>query len=512
MDYPRASGILLHPTSLPGPFGIGDLGKEAEAFVDFLSSTGQRYWQTLPLGPSGSSDSPYQARSSLAGNTLLVSPERLLRDGLLAREDLTDIPDFPDDRVAFKRVRPFKRGLLARAYERFRKGSAAALSAEFDEFCRCHAAWLDDYALYRAIRDASGGTVWNRWDKGLARRDPAALRDARERLSDQVEAEKFSQFLFFRQWASLRNYCRQRGIRILGDVPIFVAHDSADVWTLPAQFKLASDGSPRVMAGVPPDYFSPTGQVWENPVYDWDRMKADGFPWWIARIRTTLELVDVARIDHFRGFLAYWEIPGGDRTAERGQWVPAPGRELFEALRLALGDLPLVAEDLGTITPDVDALRDACGFPGTRVLQFAFAEDSTGRDLPHNYPRNVVAYTGTHDNNTVVGWLGSRAGEDSTRSEEQVRRECELALKYVGCRDRNEIHWDFIRAIFASVAHTAIVPIQDVLGLGSEARMNVPGTRTGNWAWRLRPGSISDEACARLREMTELHGRLPSTP
>ena len=509
MDYPRASGILLHPTSLPGRFGIGDLGKEACAFVDFLAATGQRYWEILPLGPSGSSDSPYQARSALAGNTLLVSPERLLDEGLLARADLADLPDFPDDRVAFQRVGPLKQGLLRKAYERFRKGSAAGLRAEFDEFCRRHAAWLDDYGLYRAIRDARGETAWNQWEKGLAWRDPAALCDAREHLGAQVDAEKFAQFLFFRQWASLRSYCHQRGVRILGDVPIFVAHDSADVWTHPAQFKLDAAGAPRVMAGVPPDYFSSTGQVWENPVYDWERMKADGFSWWIARIRAALEMVDVARIDHFRGFQACWEIPGGDQTAERGQWVPAPGRELFEALREAVGDLPLVAEDLGTITPDVDALRDACGFPGTRVLQFAFSEGSSGRDLPHNYPRNVVAYTGTHDNNTVVGWLGSRAGVDSTRSEEQVRRECELALKYVGCRDRSEIHWDFIRAVFASVAHTAIVPIQDVLGLGSEARMNVPGTRTGNWAWRLRPGSISDEACARLREMTELYGRLP---
>ena len=509
MDYPRASGVLLHPTSLPGRFGIGDLGKEACAFVDFLAATGQRYWEILPLGPSGSSDSPYQARSALAGNTLLVSPERLLDEGFLVRKDLADVPDFPEDRVAFKRVRPFKRKLLGKAYERFRKGGAAGLRAEFDDFCLRHAAWLDDYALYRALRDASGGIVWNQWEEGLARRDPAALRDARERLGEQVEAEKFAQFLFFRQWASLREHCRQRGIRIFGDVPIFVAHDSADVWTHPDQFKLDARGAPRVMAGVPPDYFSSTGQIWENPVYDWDRMKADGFPWWIARIRAALDMVDVARVDHFRGFLASWEIPGGDPTAERGQWVTAPGRELFEALRAALGDLPLVAEDLGTITPDVDALREACGFPGTRVLQFAFSEDSTGRDLPHNYPRNVVAYTGTHDNNTVVGWIGSRAGVDSTRSEEQVRRECELALKYVGCRDRKEIHWDFIRAVFASAAHTAIVPIQDVLGMGPESRMNVPGTRTGNWAWRLRPGSISDEACARLREMTELYGRLP---
>jgi len=509
MDYPRASGILFHPTSLPGPFGIGDLGKEARKFVDSLAATGQRYWQILPLGPSGSSDSPYQARSAFAGNTLLVSPERLLDEGLLARDDLADVPDFPDDRVAFHRVRPFKRGLLLKAYGRFRNGSDAALRADFEDFCRRHAAWLDDYALYRAVRDVKGGVSWNRWENGLARRDPAAIRDAGERLHDQVDAEKFSQFLFFRQWASLREYCNRHGVRILGDVPIFVAHDSADVWTHSSQFKLDASGAPRVMAGVPPDYFSPTGQVWENPVYDWDRIQADGFPWWIARIRATLEMVDVARIDHFRGFLADWEIPGGDPTAERGQWVPAPGRELFEALRQALGDLPLVAEDLGTITPDVDALRDACGFPGTRVLQFAFSENSSGRDLPHNYPRNVVAYTGTHDNNTVVGWLGSRAGVDSTRSEEQVRRECELALEYVGCHDRNEIHWDFIRAVFASVAHTAIVPMQDVLGLGSEARMNVPGTRTGNWAWRLRPGSIPDEACARLREMTGLYGRLP---
>ncbi len=507
MSFSRSSGILLHPTSLPGRFGVGDFGPEAYRFADFLTAAGQSLWQVLPLGPTGYGASPYACFSAFAGNTLLISPELLVEERLVERDELSSRPEFAgDDRVDFNRAQEFKERLLEKAFARFKRTTDTGLRSAFLTFCERYASWLDDYALFRALKDRFGGVAWNDWDVSLARRDAAALNGAREELRDGIEAQKFYQFLFFKQWLVLKDYCNERGIKLIGDIPIFVAHDSADVWTNPGEFKLDERGAPVVVAGVPPDYFSATGQFWGNPLYNWEHMRADGFRWWIARVAATLQTVDLVRIDHFRGFAACWEIPGGDRTAERGRWVEAPGRELFTAIRQALGELPIIAEDLGVITPDVEALRDDFGFPGMRVLQFAFGGDTQNQDLPHNYHRNVVVYTGTHDNDTTVGWYESAAGTGSTRDAAQVAKEREFCLKYLHT-DGREIHWDFIRAVFGSVANIAIVPLQDVLGLGARARMNLPNSTSGNWSWRYESDALTDEHSKRLKELTQLYAR-----
>jgi 4-alpha-glucanotransferase len=500
----RVSGILLHPTSLPGPYGIGDLGPEAYKFVDFLVAARQSLWQVLPLGPTGYGDSPYACYSAFAGNTLLVSPEQLMTDGLL---DSAPPAANASRRIDFGEAHKTKDALLRRAYERYTKTTDTALRSIFETFAQKHAHWLEDYALFRALKDAHGGVAWNEWESSLVRRTPAAMERAREELREQIEAHMFYQFLFFRQWFALKSYCNEHGVSVVGDLPIFVAQDSADVWTNPGQFKLDKNGIPLVVAGVPPDYFSTTGQLWGNPLYNWERMRADGFSWWIERVRATLTVVDIARVDHFRGFAACWEIPGGDKTAERGQWVEAPGRELFDAIRKALGELPIIAEDLGVITPDVVALREEFGFPGMRILQFGFGSDSKNIDLPHNYVPNVVAYTGTHDNDTTVGWFQSVAGEGSTRTAQQIERERGFCLAYLNS-DGMEIHWDFIREVLASVANTAIVPLQDLLGLGTEARMNLPNSTEGNWSWRYDSESLTDEIATRLKKLSELYGRI----
>ena len=496
----------MHPTSLPGKHGIGDLGDEAYRFADFLAESGQSLWQILPLGPTGYGDSPYQSYSAFAGSTLLISLQRLVDEGLLSADDLAHAPHFPEERVDYDRVAEFKRPLLRKAYENFKRTTGAGQRQHFEAFRQWAASWLDDYALFRALKDAHGGVAWTEWEPGLIKRDPAALAHAREALREPIEAQKFYQYLFFKQWDALKDYCNRRGIKIVGDIPIFVAQDSADVWTHPEEFKLDEKGRPVVVAGVPPDYFSATGQLWGNPLYNWERMIAEGFRWWIERVRASLQVVDILRIDHFRGFAACWEIPGGDKTAERGRWVKAPGRELFRAIRQALGELPIIAEDLGVITPDVVALRDEFGFPGMRILQFAFSSDTDNIDLPHNYVRNVVVYTGTHDNDTTVGWFNSAAGTGSTRDAAQIAREREFCMSYLNT-DGREIHWDFIRAVLASVANMAIIPLQDVLGLGTEARMNLPATTSGNWVWRYRSGVLTDEMSKRLKKLTALYGR-----
>jgi 4-alpha-glucanotransferase len=506
VSFPRSSGILLHPTSLPGPFGVGELGDEAYRFVDFLKASGQSLWQVLPLGPTGYGDSPYQCFSAFAGNTLLVSPEKLIDEGLLTREDLARAPSFPEEKVDFGSVIEFKNQLLETTFERFRQTANSELRSYFEHFTRQSSAWLEDYALYRAIKNEQGGKAWNEWPPELARRDNSALAGAGERLRDEVEAQKFYQFLFFKQWAALKAYCHEHEVKLVGDIPIFVARDSADVWMNPDQFKLDEAGNPLVVAGVPPDYFSATGQLWGNPIYNWDRMLADGFRWWIERVRSTLEIFDIVRVDHFRGFAASWEIPGSDKTAERGRWVNVPGRELFTAIKNALGDLPIIAEDLGVITPDVESLRDDFGLPGMRILQFAFGGDTLNADLPHNYIKNCVVYTGTHDNDTTVGWFTSVAGEGSTRDREQIERERRFCQDYLGSRG-SEIHWDFIRALLASVADTAVIPLQDLLGLGNEARMNLPNSTSGNWAWRFKAGALKPEIVERLRKLTRVYGR-----
>jgi 4-alpha-glucanotransferase len=510
MNFPRASGVLLHPTSLPSNYGTGDLGPEAYRFVDFLADSGQTLWQVLPLGPTGYGDSPYACYSAFAGNTLLISPERLVTEGLLFESDLPKTSQQLADRVDFGEAYKFKDAILQLAYERYKKTTNTNLRSAFETFAQRSSNWLDDYALFRALKDAHNGVAWNKWGPALVRRTPAALDRAREELREQIEAHMFYQFLFFRQWFALKSYTNQHGIKIVGDLPIFVAHDSADVWTNPEQFKLEKNGTPVVVAGVPPDYFSQTGQLWGNPLYNWEGMLADGFTWWIERVRATLAVVDIVRIDHFRGFAACWEIPGGDKTAERGQWVAAPGRELFLSIRKALGQLPIIAEDLGVITPDVIALRDESGFPGMRILQFGFGGDSKNSDLPHNYERNVVAYTGTHDNDTTVGWFHSVAGEGSTRSADQIERERTFCSDYLHS-DGEEIHWDFIRAVWASVANTAVVPLQDVLGLGASARMNLPNSTSGNWSWRFRSGALTDKIASRLKELTKLYAREAET-
>src|SRR5687767_6621062 len=501
MEFPRTSGILLHPTSLPGPFGIGDLGPQAYKFVDFLVAAGQKLWQVLPLGPTGYGDSPYACYSAFAGNTLLISPEQLVVEGLL---DAAPAGVSERTKIDFGEAHKLKEDVLRRAYERYTKTTDTALRSAFETFAQQHAHWLEDYALFRALKDSHGGIAWNEWEPALVRRSPAALESAREELRVEVEAHMFYQFLFFRQWFALKSYCNKHGIKVIGDLPIFVAQDSADVWTNPDQFKLDKNGKPLVVAGVPPDYFSTTGQLWGNPLYNWERMQADGFAWWIERVRATLTVVDIARVDHFRGFAASWEIPGGDKTAERGQWVETPGKELFTAIRDALGRLPLIAEDLGVITPDVIALREEFGFPGMRILQFGFGSDSKNIDLPHNYVPNVVAYTGTHDNDTTVGWFHSVAGEGSTRTAKQIESERKFCMDYLNSHGK-EIHWDFIRGVLASVANTAIVPLQDLLGLGTEARMNLPNSTEGNWAWRFK--ALDPDLALRLKELSDLYGR-----
>ena len=497
----RRSGVLLHPTSLPGPYGIGDLGPEAYKFADFLIAAGQSLWQVLPLGPTGYGDSPYACYSAFAGNTLLVSPDQLIKEGLL---DTAPHSTSATHKIDFGDAHSVKDQILRRAYELYTKTTDTALRSAFETFAQQHAHWLEDYALFRALKDAHGGVAWNEWEPALIARTPSALERAREELREEVEAQMLYQFLFFRQWFALKRYCNDRGISIVGDLPIFVAQDSADVWTNPEQFKLDKDGKPIVVAGVPPDYFSSTGQLWGNPLYNWERMLDDGFKWWSERVRATFTVVDIARVDHFRGFAACWEIPGGDKTAERGQWVEAPGRELFTAIRKTLGELPIIAEDLGVITPDVVALREDFGFPGMRILQFGFGSDSKNIDLPHNYVPNVVAYTGTHDNDTTVGWFNSVAGAGSTRTAEQIERERKFCMDYLNT-DGKEIHWDLIRGVLASVANTAVVPLQDLLGLGTEARMNLPNSTEGNWAWRVN--TLTTDLAVRLNDLSKLYGR-----
>ena len=497
----RASGILLHPTSLPGPYGIGDLGPEAYKFADFLVAAGQSLWQVLPLGPTGYGDSPYACYSAFAGNTLLISPDQLIKEGLL---DAVPESTSSINKIDFGEAHNLKDQILRQAYVAYTKSTDTALRSAFETFAQQHAHWLEDYALFRALKDAHGGVAWNEWEPSFIRRTPSALERAREELREEIEAQMFYQFLFFRQWFALKCYCNERGISIVGDLPIFVAQDSADVWTNPEQFKLDKNGKPLVVAGVPPDYFSSTGQLWGNPLYNWEGMLADGFKWWIERVRATFTVVDIARVDHFRGFAACWEIPGGDKTAERGQWVEAPGRELFTAIRKTLGELPIIAEDLGVITPDVIALREDFGFPGMRILQFGFGSDSKNIDLPHNYVPNVVAYTGTHDNDTTVGWFNSVAGEGSTRTATQIERERKFCMDYLNT-DGKEIHWDLIRGVLASVADTVVIPLQDLLGLGTEARMNLPNSTEGNWAWRF--SALTSDLGVRLNDLSNLYGR-----
>lgn len=506
MGFPRSSGVLLHPTSLPGPHGIGEFGPEAYRFVDFLHSAGQKLWQVLPLNPTGYADSPFQCFSASAGNPLLISLERLADQGLLNRNDLRSIPTFPVETVDYDAVIRFKMPLLQRAAQNFFNDSSAQDRGRLDEFSQVNGSWLDDFALFMAIKEAHNLAAWTQWPSDIASREPEAMQRWSERLAPFIAAQKFFQYEFFRQWQELRAYGRERNIRIIGDVPIYVAHDSADVWSNRQFFLLDERGMPLSVAGVPPDYFSATGQLWGNPIYNWPLLKQTGYEWWVGRMRSALRLYDIVRIDHFRGFEAYWEVFGNE-TAANGRWVKGPGGELFAVLRKALGDLPIIAENLGVITPEVEAIRHEFGFPGMAILQFAFGNDPQAPMFkPHNYVPDLVAYTGTHDNDTVVGWWASSGKGDSTRTPEDVAKEHAYARAYLGFKDQ-PINWVLIRGIMSSVANTAMAPMQDILGLGSRARMNLPGTSSGNWKWRMRAGAATTELATQLKEMVSLYDR-----
>ena len=505
---PRSSGILLHPTSLPGRFGVGDLGSEAFRFVEFLKDAGQRLWQVLPLGPTGYGDSPYQCFSAFAGNPLLISLERLAEQGLLPAAALSQAPAFPETEADYGRVIPWKMALLESAARDFLANARGPARDQFDAFCTARAAWLDDYALFMSLKHEHGQEfIWTHWDAAARARRTEAMAVARERLAAKIGLYRFYQFEFFNQWQALKDYCSACGIRVMGDVPIYVAHDSADVWAHPEYFELDGDGNPSAVAGVPPDYFSSTGQLWGNPLYRWDVLAAEGYRWWIARLAATLRMVDLIRLDHFRGFEAYWTVPAGETTAVNGCWIKGPGAAFLEAAQNALGKLPLVAENLGVITPEVEAIRLQFGFPGMSILQFAFGKDPQGPDFrPHNYPRERVAYTGTHDCDTTVGWWTSSGRGESTRTEEDIRKERDYTRRYLNL-DGQEIHWAFIRALMSSVADTVVFPLQDVLGLGTEARMNLPGTPSGNWHWRVKSGALTPALSRQLRELTETYER-----
>jgi 4-alpha-glucanotransferase len=496
----RASGILLHPTSLPSPFGIGDLGQDAYEFIDFLHRTGQKYWQILPLGPTGYGNSPYMCYSAIAGNPLLISPAILLADGLLTGEEIANLPDFRRDRVDFSLVIDTKHNLFRQACGRFRAEATPEQLAAFEGFCEGQIHWLDDYALFMALREANEGKSWDNWEPELIKREPQALIHWRNELKDEIYYHQFLQFQFFTQWLNLKQYANKYGIEIIGDIPIYVAHDSADVWANQEFFELDPEtGAAALMAGVPPDYFSETGQLWGNPVYNWDKLVETNFNWWIQRFESLLKLVDIIRADHFRGFQAFWAIEQGETTAINGGWIKAPGAELFSTLREKWGKLPILAEDLGVITPDVEALRDQFEFPGMKVLQFAFGSDNDNPFLPYNYGRNFVVYTGTHDNDTTVGWF-----------EQANDYERDRVLKYLGQVSPAGINWDFIRLAMSSIATISIIPLQDVLGLGKEARMNFPGIAEGNWEWRFPSGALTDSIQYQLKDITEIFARLHS--
>jgi 4-alpha-glucanotransferase len=493
MKFNRSAGILLHPTSLAGPYGIGDLGPTAFEWLDWLAESGCKLWQVLPLGPTSYGDSPYQCFSAFAGNPYMISPDILLEQGLLKQEDLADMPAWDDQRVDFGRLYLWKPALLERAFQHF-SSATGPVKAEFDSFCAENAGWLDDYALFMAIKETYDGGAWDLWPKALRLRETTAMQEARRTLAGLVVRFSFYQFLFFRQWKNVLEYAHEKGVQIIGDIPIFVAFDSSDVWAHPDLFYLDKDGNPTVVAGVPPDYFSPTGQLWGNPLYKWEVHKASSYAWWLERIRATLKLVDILRIDHFRGFAGYWEIPAGKPTAEIGCWVPGPAADFFNAVQANLGSLPILAEDLGVITPDVVALREQFDLPGMKILQFAFS----GPDnpfLPHSYPKNCAVYTGTHDNDTTRGWY-ERAPET----------EKDFARRYLQI-DGSQIAWDLIQHAWNSVAVFSLAPLQDFLELGTAARMNYPSKLGGNWEWRMNGEALSDGLQKRIKEMNWLYQR-----
>jgi 4-alpha-glucanotransferase len=494
----RGSGILLHVTSLPSPFGVGDMGPPAFRFVDFLAETKQSLWQVLPLNPTDPEhySSPYHSTSAFACNPLLISPDLLVEDGLLDKSDIQSPLEFPPDRVDYRAVGAYKEKLFRRAFDHFKGGRD---QYEYEKFCSENASWLDDFVLFKALKSHFNGAVWSDWPQDLRDRRKEALQWAIEELGERADMERFLQYVFSRQWNALKKYCNERGIQIVGDIPIYVEHDSVDVWAHPEIFKLDGEKRPSVVAGVPPDYFSETGQLWGNPVYRWDVLREQGYTWWIQRMERNLSLCDVVRIDHFRGLVAYWEVAATENTAINGKWIEAPAMDFLDHLMRKFPFLPIVAEDLGIITPDVREVMQNFELPGMKVLLFAFGEDlPTNPYIPHNLPKNCVAYTGTHDNNTIRGWFeGEGAPEDKKR-----------LLRYLG-RDVpvEKLHWELIRLLMMSAANTVIFPLQDILGLGEGARMNRPATLEGNWKWRLGTDLLRPDVVLKLREMTEIYGR-----
>jgi 4-alpha-glucanotransferase len=499
--FPRSSGVVMHPTSLPGRFGIGELGAAAYQFVDFLAAAGQSYWQVLPLSPTGYGDSPYQGLSVFAGNPLLISPDKLLEAGLLQAEDLAEVPAFPEDRVDFGWVIPFKTALLDRSFAHFKARGSDAQRSSFAGFCADQATWLEDYALFAALKEHYNLRPWHEWAPEIARRQPEAMAEWRQTLAERIEAQKYFQWLFLSQWLPLKRYANERGIRIIGDIPLYVALDSTDVWANQNLFHMGDDLQPTVVSGVPPDYFSATGQLWGHPIYRWDVMARNGYDWWIARFRMAFTQADVVRIDHFRGFYNYWEVPAGQETAVIGKWLYGPGARLFHAVTAALGEVAIIAEDLGDFNKEsraaLDALQAEFGYPGMRILQFAFGGDAKDLFLPHNYTRECVAYTGSHDNDTTVGWYQVTSTE----------KERDYARRYLSA-DGSDIAWDFIRLAWSSVANTAMTTAQDLLSLGHDARMNLPGSSGApNWCWRMLPGALRPDIAARLLGLTAIYGR-----
>lgn len=497
----RSSGVLLHPTSLPGRFGIGDLGSQAYEFVNFLAESFQQVWQVLPIGFTGCGNSPYSSFSALAGNPLLISPETLIEENLLSVEDCQDLPQFPLERVDYKLVTETKMPLLKKACENFKARATDEQKNEFEEFRTRQAYWLDDFALFMALKEVHLGVSWNQWEPEIAFRKPEAIIEWTSKLVDEIFEHIFLQFQFFRQWKRLKQYANDSGVTIFGDIPIYVAHDSVDVWCNPQYFALDEEtGEVTLMAGVPPDYFSETGQLWGNPVYEWEALEEDDFDWWVQRIKGMLEYVDLIRIDHFRGFQSYWAVEQGEETAIKGKWIEAPGEALFKTIRDRLGVLPFITEDLGDITPEVIALRDKFQFPGLKILQFAFDFNQDNPFVPYNYTTsNCVVYTGTHDNNTTVGWF-EELSEDNKA----------LVRDYLGCVCPEGIAWSLIRLGMSSVANLAIFPLQDLLSLGAEAKMNTPSEPEGNWEWRYLPGVLTPQLHETLKRLTVLYGRHPA--
>jgi 4-alpha-glucanotransferase len=502
--FERQAGILLHPTSLPGKQGIGTLGKEAREFLDFACQAGIKLWQVCPLGPTGYGDSPYQCFSAIAGNPLLVDLETLVRQGLLKTADLAPLAKLPQESVDFGPMITLKWAALRKAFGAFEKAiartdpAARTLAARFEAFRRQESDWLGDFALFMALKAHFNGVAWCDWPADIRDRHDHVVRMYRDKLAAEIRLQEFVQWQFFIQWNELRAVARDRAIRIMGDMPIFVAYDSVDVWSRRSLFQLAGDGKPTAVAGVPPDYFSPTGQLWGNPLYNWEAMEKEGWAWWIDIIRHKLRLFDYLRIDHFRGFAAYWAVPFGHPTAEHGQWIPAPGIKLFDAIMAAIGQAPIIAEDLGLITPDVKELIARFGFPGMKVLQFAFDSAEENDHVPHNYVPNSVVYTGTHDNDTILGWYGNARESDQKHTREYL---------VLNGPDKT-LHWEFIRAAFATVSNIAVVPLQDILGKGSEARMNRPGVLGGNWSWRYTRAELRPDLAARLKTLAGRYGRL----